>query len=207
MELMELMTDRPPSPAAQCSARLARLTFITVITVITSITSIPSAAALEIEHSEAHYVGKHYEFELRATLDAPIDRVQRALRDYESYPALDRRILSASVLERSADVVVLATSLRVCFGVFCRTVKRVENVLEAPHYLVAIADPSRSDVRYGETRAQLLSLEDGRTRLLYTTSIEPAFWVPRFVGRRWMLATLREATTELFANLERKARE
>ena len=189
--------------AVQHRARLTCVTFVTV----TCVTLISSARALEIEFSEARYAGKRYEFELRATIDAPLERVQDVLRDYENYPTLDARILTAKVLERSADSALLATSLRVCFGPFCRNVKRVETVREAPHYLVAIADPARSDVRYGETRVQLSTLDGDRTRLLYSTSIEPDFWLPRFVARRWMLATLQEATTALFTNLERKARE
>lgn len=166
-----------------------------------------SARAFEIEHSATHYRDKHYQFEFVALLDAPTDRVEAVLRDYERYPKLDPRILEARVLERPADyVVVLETIVRACFGPFCRNVKRVERVEESPRELAAVTDAARSDVRFGETRT-MLSMSEGRTRVSYRTSVEPAFWIPRFVGRRWMLSTLEDATTALFMNVERRAKE
>lgn len=169
------------------------------------ICTVQPAQAFEIEHSAALYSDKHYQFEFVALLDAPLDRVQAVLRDYEHYPQLDPRILEARVLERPADyVAVLETIVRACFGPFCRNVKRVERVEESPLELAAITDASRSDVRFGETRT-MLSVSDGRTRVSYRTSVEPAFWIPRFVGRRWMLKTLEAATTNLFMNVEKQA--
>jgi hypothetical protein len=164
--------------------------------------------ALEIERAEALYTpDKHFQFEFVALLDAPADKVEAVLRDYERYPQLDARILDARVMERPADyAVILATTLRACFGPFCRNVKRVERVEESPLELKAVTDPARSDVKFGETRT-MLSISEGRTRVSYRTSIIPGFWVPAIAGRRWMLNELREATIELFGNVEIKAKE
>jgi hypothetical protein len=166
------------------------------------------ACALEIERAEAQYTAdKHFQFEFVALLDAPADRVEAVLRDYEKYPQLDARILDARVTERPAEyAVILATTLRACFGPFCRNVKRVERVEESPLELKAVTDPARSDVKFGETRT-MLSTSEGRTRVSYRTSIIPGFWIPAIAGRRWMLNELREATIELFGNVEIKARE
>lgn len=167
--------------------------------------SVP-ARSFEIESSTAQYRDRHYQFELVAVLDAPVDRVQAVLRDYERYPDLDPRILRARVLERPTDYsAVLETIVRACFGPFCRNVRRVERVEEAPLELSAVTDPKRSDVRYGETRT-MLSESGGRARISYRTSVEPGFWIPPFVGRRWMLRTLEDATTDLFMNVEMKAK-
>jgi hypothetical protein len=40
----------------------------------------------------------------------------------------------------------------------------------------------------------------------YSTSITPGFWIPSVIGRRWMLRTLEDATTDLFMNVEMRAR-
>lgn len=163
------------------------------------------AAALTIERAESRYVDKHYQFEFVATLDAPVDRVQAVLRDYANYPALDERILEARVEERPTQyAAILATTVRACFGPFCRNVKRVERVEEAPLELTAISDPKRSDVKFGETHT-MLSVAEGRTRVSYRTAITPAFWIPPIGGRRWLLNTLSEATIELFKNVEQRA--
>lgn len=189
--------DRRKSPWDRVGAGLFSLLFLCGITA--------QAEAFEIESSAARYADKHYQFEFVALLDAPVDRVEAVLRDYERYPDLDERILKAKVLERPADyVIVLETIVRACFGPFCRNVKRVERVEESPLEIAAITDPSRSDVRSGETHT-MLSASEGRTRVSYRTSVSPDFWIPRFVGRRWMLNTLEDATTNLFMNVEMKA--
>jgi len=59
-----------------------------------------AAGAFEIEHSETRYVDKRYQCDLNVRLDAPLDKVEAVLRDYEKYPSLDTRILQARVLER-----------------------------------------------------------------------------------------------------------
>jgi Polyketide cyclase / dehydrase and lipid transport len=167
-----------------------------------------AAGAFEIEHSETRYVNKRYQCDLNVRLDAPLDRVEAVLRDYEKYPSLDTRILEARVIDRpAANVAMLETKLRLCLGWFCRNVNRVERVEESQHALAATADPSRSDVKYGETHLQLAPGEHGGTLVRYSTSITPGFWTPSVFGRRWMLRTLEDATTDLFMNVEMKARE
>jgi hypothetical protein len=168
----------------------------------------PTAHALTVERSASRYADRQYQCDLTLTLDAPVERVAAVLRDYESYPALDARILDARVVERPAEnVALLATTLRACFGPFCRNVRRLERVEEGPNALDAVTDAARSDVKFGETRTRLESSSAGGTRVTYSTRITPAFWIPPLVGRRWMLSTLEQTTRELFRNVERKARE
>jgi hypothetical protein len=165
------------------------------------------AGAFEIEKSETRYVDRRYQCDLSVRLDAPPDKVEAILRDYERYPSLDTRILRARVMGRpEPNVAMLETTVRVCFGWFCRNVDRVERVEESEHALAATADPSRSDVKFGETHMQLAPDEDGGTLVHYRTSITPAFWIPSVVGRRWMLRTLEDATGDLFMNVEMRAK-
>ena len=166
-----------------------------------------TAGAFEIEKSDTRYVDRRYQCELSVLLDAPPDKVEAVLRDYERYPSLDTRILQARVLERpEPNVVVLETTVRVCFGWFCRNVTRVERVQESQHALAATADPHRSDVKFGETSTQLAPDENGGTLVHYRTSITPGFWIPAVVGRRWMLRTLEDASGDLFMNVEMRAK-
>lgn len=167
-----------------------------------------SAHAFEIEHSRASYADRKYRYELRVRLDAQPDRVAAVLRDYENYPALDTRILEARVVERPAgNVAVLETKLRVCFGWFCRDVNRIERVEESAGSLAASTDPARSDVEFGETHTSVSAADEGGTLVSYRTSITPGFWIPPFIGRRWMLNTLANATADLFMNVEERAKQ
>lgn len=168
---------------------------------------VATAGAFEIEKSETRYADRRYQCDLSIKLDVPPDQVQAILRDYERYPKLDTRILQARVLDRpEPHVVTLQTTVRVCFGWFCRNVTRVERVQESEHALAATADPSRSDVKFGETSTQLVPGEHGGTLVHYRTSITPGFWIPSVVGRRWMLRTLADASGNLFMNVEMQAK-
>src|SRR5262249_30833327 len=121
---------------------------------------------------------------------------------------LDARVLDSKVLERVNDSeVVLYSRVRACFAFICRGVERVERVEERPYELVATAMPERSDVKFGLTQTQISTLGPQETRVVYRTQIEPKFWVPRIVGRRAMLSTLREATIDLFTQVERTAQQ
>jgi Polyketide cyclase / dehydrase and lipid transport len=165
------------------------------------------AHAFTIEHAQALYVDEQYQFELVAMIAAPVERVEAVLRDYPHYSNLDARILDSKVLERpEQDVAILATTVRACMGPFCRNVKRVERVQEAPLELTATTDASRSDVKSGETRTQLTAAANG-TRVTYRTRIVPDYWIPAIVGRRLMLRTLEEATINMFTNVEKIASE
>jgi len=164
------------------------------------------AAGFELQRAEPAFIEGEYRFEMTALLDAPIDEVERILRNYENYPTLDSRILDAKVIERPQHgVAILATTLRACFGPVCRSVKRIERVEESPHALLAVADPERSDVKLGETRTELTATDDGKTLVTYRTRLRPAFWIPALVARRMMLEILEDATIELFQSVEQQA--
>lgn len=170
---------------------------------LTSVSS--QAVAMEVERAEVKFAEQRYSFEMVATLNAPIDRVEAILKDYAGYSTLDERILESRVIERiSPSEVLLFTSLRACFGPFCRHVKRVERVEEGVHELRAATIPERSDVAYGDTYTQI-SNAGPKTRVVYRTVVSPDFWIPRFVGRRVMLNTLRDASLTLFSNVEKRA--
>jgi hypothetical protein len=166
-----------------------------------------TARALDVQRADTRYHDGRYELELEATVHAPPDEVERVLRNYADYPKLDSRVLEAKVLERtSPNELLLYSRVRACFAFICRGVERVERVEERHYDLVAHAVPERSDVRFGLTHTQISTLGPSATRVVYRTQIEPKFWVPRFVGRRAMLGTLRDATIQLFTQVERFAR-
>jgi hypothetical protein len=164
-----------------------------------------ASVALEVQRADAVYAEQQYRLDLTLTVTAPLARVESVLRDYARYPTLDERILEAKVLERIGEHrVLLFTKLRACFGLICRTVKRVEQVDQAANELVALVIPERSDMRAGMTRT-VLTADGDRTHISYVTHLAPNFWVPSVLGRPMMLRTLREASIELFRNVERQA--
>jgi hypothetical protein len=164
--------------------------------------------ALTIEHAHTQFENGRYELELEATLNASSDAIQRVLRNYTRYPELDARVLDAKIVEQVAsNELLLYTRLRACFAFVCRGVERVERVREFDGGLEATALPGRSDVKFGLTRTELTPIDPQTTRLVYRTQIEPKFWIPRIIGRRAMLNTLRDTTVDLFKQVEIVARQ
>lgn len=168
--------------------------------------AITRAGAFEVAAVKTEFAHSRYNLDLDAEVAAPISSVKAVLLDYTAYPALDPRILEVKVLERpDAASVLLYTKLRACMGWFCRNVKRTERVVQEGNSLVATVIPEKSDVSFGETHVELKADGEG-TRIRYSTSISPDFWIPALIGRRLMLNTLKDATLDLFKNVEAKAK-
>jgi hypothetical protein len=180
----------------------------TLLCLLTACVYVPSLFAFELQRAAPEFIENEYRFEMTAVLDAPIDEVERILRDYENYPTLDSRILDAKVIERPQEgAAILQTTLRACFGPVCRTVRRIERVEESSHALLATTDPERSDMKFGETRMALAPADEDKTRVTYQTRLQPDFWIPALVARRMMLETLEDATIELFRSVEQQAQQ
>jgi Polyketide cyclase / dehydrase and lipid transport len=167
-----------------------------------------NAHALDVEKLDVGLQGDRYVVDFVAQLDAPADAVHAVLTDYDDYPQLDPRIQESRILARDrADSVQLYTRMRGCVGgLFCRTMQRVEEVVERPDGLVATAILDKSDVRLGVTHSQWQPREKG-TQLVYRLEIMPKFWIPPLFGTRMMISTLRSGTLELFTNVEKAAQE
>ena len=180
---------------------------MSAVAIAASVLLTATASAIDVQRADTRYHDGRYELELEATLDAPTPEVQRVLRDYALYPKLDSRVLDAKILERPGNnEVMLYSRIRVCMAAFfCRRVDRVERVEERANELLATTIPERSDVRFGLTHTQLSTTTTRATRLVYRTQIEPKFWVPRIVPKRAMLNTLRDATIQLLAQVEKNA--
>lgn len=168
--------------------------------------AVTQAGAFEVAALKAEFAHSRYNLNLDAEVAAPMASVKAVLLDYTAYPSLDPRILEVKVLERpDAASVLLYTKLRACMGWFCRNVNRTERVVQQGDSLVATVIPEKSDVSFGETHMELTA--DGKgTHIRYSTSISPDFWIPALIGRRLMLNTLRDATLDLFKNVEVRAK-
>jgi len=164
-----------------------------------------NAKAMEVERADTQYKDREYRIELDLVLHQPAERIQAVLRDYSSYPSLDAGILESKILERPDEAtVMLFTKLRACSGLFCRTVQRVERVQESSFELLALVVPEKSDVVSGQSHTVLQTVEGG-TRVRYRLTVVPKFWVPPLIGRSVMLRTLREASLDLFRQVEMRA--
>jgi hypothetical protein len=162
--------------------------------------------AFNLHSVDATYTDGVFRVSFEAVLDAPRQSIEAVLSDYTLYRRLDPRIKSAQSLGRQPDGTQLVrTRIDACAALFCRSVDRVERFAQQPGLLVATVVPERSDMRHGVASTRLKSLGSA-TVVIYHADFEPGFWVPGFIGRRYAVRALREATLKMFTNVEREAR-
>jgi hypothetical protein len=78
-----------------------------------------------------------------------------------------------------------------CVLFFCREVEIVEFLkVEPPSRIVAIVDPERSDLHYGQASWSLAPAEGG-TLVTYELDMRPQFWIPPVIGPLIIKAALR----------------
>lgn len=161
--------------------------------------------AMDVERLEVGERDGAYFVEFEAVLDAPAGGVIAVLTDYVRYPSLDPRIAQARIEDDGLGSPLLFTRLRGCLGSWlCRDMDRYERVTQSDASLVAEAVPGRGDLVRGRAVTRF-EQQGGRTRVSYRTEFEPSFWMPRFLVRTAMLATLETATRTMFANVEARA--
>lgn len=163
-----------------------------------------NVVAVEICDSHASREGRDFVLSLDAWLAAPPERVLAVLTDYEHLPDLHLSMLSSRVLARpTPGVAEVATEFRSCLLLFCRTVRRVEQIRATGRGLSARDLPGRGSFSAGRTEWGLQAAGGG-TQLSWRADITPDFWVPPFFGDA-LLERMRRTTEEMLAAVEARA--
>ncbi len=164
-------------------------------------------AAAEVLRLEMGEVGPRVWLEMDVRLDASPASVYAVITDYQNIRDLHRRIRESRVIRRiDARTVEVYTLLKGCVAaLFCRTIRRVEEVTERPPLVLeARVLPEKSDFAFGVVRWQLEADGDGAV-LHYETEIEPDFWVPHLFGDAVLAASLRRTTAQMIERVEELA--
>lgn len=171
----------------------------------------PSSASIshaaEVTLVDVHHTDQHYTLRLEALIAAPRLAVFQVITDYDQLHRLHRRVRESRVLHRfDARTAEVYTLLRGCVAaLFCRTIRRVERVVESPpDSLVATVVPEQSDLSAGEVRWDLEETQQG-TLLRYESSMDPDFWVPAVLGDALLQTSIRRTTLQMIERVEVEA--
>jgi hypothetical protein len=184
---------------------------VVLIAAIAFLAAQAQAHAIDIQTIDVRYQDGLYRVQFVAELAATPDAVGRVLKDYAKYPALDARIEESHLIASPAGAPAgaparLYTRLKGCLNrLMCRSMVRIEILQERPGDLIATAIPELSDVKKSVTHTQWQGSPKG-TRVSYSLTLDPKFWVPAFFGRRAMIDTMRDGTVNMFTSVERVAR-
>ena len=179
-----------------------------VIVLLLMSASADRVRAAEVRQLEMGEEGARVWLRMVVQLDAPPASVYAVITDYDNLERLHRRVRESRIVRHvDARRVEVYTLLRGCVAaLFCRSIRRVEEVTERPpDELVARVLPEESDFSYGVVRWRLEPSGDG-TLLRYDTEIEPDFWVPHLFGDALLAASLRRTTAQMIERVELLAR-
>ena len=139
----------------------------------------PDPVAVEVTRSE----GNIYQLQLQFTAHGSSKRVLAILTDYNYLTRLNPLIVSSKVLPTDAlDIDRVEIVTRGCMLFFCKTVRRVEDVTIANEQLIkSTIVPSLSDFKSGHT-LWTFAPRGARTKVNYTATLIPDFWLPPFIG-------------------------
>jgi carbon monoxide dehydrogenase subunit G len=161
-----------------------------------------SLLALDVSHRDGRY-------RLSADMEiaAPPAAVRAQLTDYANLTALNPAIRHSSVAAAPAPYDARVTTvIDACVqAIFCRKLRRVEDVREDSERLVAVIVPAVSDFSAGRTEWRLSATGEG-ARVEYRAELTPGFAVPPVVGAPLVKQGLERELRRLLKNLERRAR-
>lgn len=161
--------------------------------------------ALETLRLEATRNNGVFLLDAEVHIEAPISAVRAIVTDYEQLERLSDRIEESSVLEREPNGTLVFTRVNACFAFFCRTLERVERVIEyGPYHIEATTLPERSNVKQGKIVWMLHEAGEG-TRMEYHLTLEPGFWVPPLIGRIVIPRSMRAEAVLMFERIEELA--
>ncbi len=151
-----------------------------------------------IQHSAGVYT---VAFDMR--LDADAVEVRALMTDYDRLDRLSDIVIKSRVLDILADGSKrIQLDVRACVWIFCRTVRRVEDVTTLENGDISTnALPERSDFSRAVERWRI-EASHGGTRLRYDAQLAPNFFVPPILGPYLMKKAIRRELISAAQHLE-----
>lgn len=174
------------------------------LALLVALVLVGDAAAARIETLEVGHRRGDFTLRVVMLLEASPAAVKAALTDFEHLPRLSPAIVESRVLSVAPDGAVVQTKSRACAGWFCRELRKTERVVVGAHEIVATVLPEQSNLVHGVTRWHLTAVE-GRTRVDWDSTMDPAFFVPPLIGPRIVKGALKREGEALAVGLERAA--
>jgi len=161
-------------------------------------------AAAQIEALSVDHGHGHYSVSMRVMLDVPAARAYAVFADPQNLGAINSAVQEVRELPDGQ----LYTRVRACAALFCKTMRQRQQMLYAPRadggHIAARVIPGDSDLRSGSAQWEFHAV-GRRTQLDFSAELEPAFWIPPFVGPWLVENSLRDEAQRTSAGIERLA--
>ncbi len=167
----------------------------------------PASTAGEVEHAAVEQEDGRYSLDLVMLIDSEPAAVYALVTDYAGLARISKTIIESEVIT-AADVDGIRRRLvtHTCVWFFCFEATMVEDVRETDdRTILTTIVPTLSDYRYGTSRWQVNAAGAG-TRIHFTTTLEPDFWVPPLIGPWLMKQKMRAEAERTVLTIERLTR-
>ena len=164
------------------------------------------AGAVDIRSLSATSEHGIYILEFNAFIKADFITVRRIATDYDQLHRLSDAIIASRVLPGNEPGTVRRELVtETCRLLFCFEATLVEDVETTGQVLITtLIVPEQSDFSYGRSYWHL-SPESGGTVLDFKSIMEPAFWIPPFIGPWLIRKQMRDEVQEIIINIEKQA--
>ena len=167
----------------------------------------PASTAGEVEHAAVEQDNGRYSLDLAMRIDSDPAAVYELVTDYAGLARISDTILESEVITAAdTDGIRRRLVTQTCVWFFCFKATMVEDVRETDgRAILTTMVPALSDYRYGTSRWQV-SAADAGTRIHFTTTLEPDFWVPPLIGPWLMKQKMRAEAERTVLTIERLTR-
>ncbi|MEM9057120.1 MAG: SRPBCC family protein [Pseudomonadota bacterium] len=163
-------------------------------------------SAAEVQHVDVERDGKRFSVTVDVVVAATMPQVFEVLTDFAALPGLSDAIEESRVdAAVSDDEWLVYTRVKACAFFQCRRVQRVERVwAHYPCEIEAELADGETNLKASASHWRLSPSGDG-TRLHFSTTIEPDFWVPGKLGERPVRKMVLNSVLDSMREAERRA--
>lgn len=161
-----------------------------------------AASAAKVDEVTVRKDGRTIHSNAEFVVNAPRTQVVEAFSAFGDLAKLNPAIIESSAEPLPGGGQRVATTLRDCVAMFCRTVMLVEHVSIDPDGTIrATVAPDEGDFRRG-TAVWSFEAHGSATRISYRGQLEPDFWLPPILGRKALQSVLERQITASIEALE-----
>lgn len=163
-----------------------------------------TAFAYKINNVEVVRYGERYLITFDAYLDASVTSVEKVIYDFENAASLTPAVLRTEVYRYDEDTARVTATMRPCVFIFCRTMEKltIVNLEKDRIHLKGVEDAG--DFR-NTNEVIKFHAEDRGTLLHYKGDLSPAFFMPQWLGVRFIRGTVRKYLGGMLAAIESRA--
>lgn len=163
-----------------------------------------TAFAYKISEVQVVRYGERYIITFSAHLDAPVNNVKEVIYDFENAAKLTPAVLKTEVYRYDEDTARVTATMRPCVSIFCRTIVKLSivNFEEDRIYFQGIQNAG--SFRNADEIIKL-SAEDQGTRLKYKGDFSPGFYLPQWLGTKYIRGMVRKYLVAILNEMENKA--